>query len=108
MSQIGKKLLRLGPTEGYPDGGVGHWCPGCGIMHAFSTEAPNRNGTVALWDGDKAAPSFEPGNSFAWRWPKPGLCAYAVVGGKITFAPGSTHLLAGRTVPLPDLPGHLI
>lgn len=114
MTQIGTKLLRLGAREAYPDGWIGHWCPACGIIHAFPTGLPNRAGVVAKWDGNKTAPSFSPANDVAWgnarnpKWPYGGgRCSYQIADGIITFASESTHALAGQMIPLPDLPGHL-
>ena len=111
MTNIGKKLIRLGNREGFPEGVmIGHYCPACGVTHAFSMAAPNG----ATWDGDKEAPSFSPGNDIAWgnvlnpKWPfGGGRCRYELRVGVIEFAADCTHSLAGQKVPLPDLPGHL-
>ena len=112
MAQIGTKLLRLGAREAYP-GGIGHWCPGCGIMHAFRTDLTGDK--RAIWDGNAAAPSFEPENNIVWgdrrdpKWPfGGGRCRYALIDGTIVFDSECTHELAGQRVSLPDLPGHLL
>jgi hypothetical protein len=103
--QIGVKLRRVGHTHGVPVGGIGHWCPGCGIMHVFA---------VTEWDGNTREPTFSVEKNLAWgnardpkwRWGG-GRCRYTIRTGVIAFASDCTHKLAGQNAPLPELPGHL-
>lgn len=103
MTQLGTKLRNVDHREGYPAGGIGHWCPGCGVMHVFA---------VAEWDGRTKAPSFSCQREFAARGfttiAPATRCLYALHKGVIEYDAACTHRFAGRTVALPDLPGHLL
>lgn len=103
---IGTKLRRVGHDFGRPPGSIGHWCPACGVMHAFPESE---------WNGNSLAPSFTTLANIAWGGEvKPqfkafggGRCHYALRAGVLAFFADCTHELAGQSVPLPELPGHL-
>lgn len=111
MGQVGNKLRRTGASDGYTNGGYGHWCPACEEMHAFATDGPQRNGAQWRFDGNLDAPSFSPSmNITIGPDPETGAverCHYFVRAGQIEYCGDSTHALSGKTVPLPDLPEHL-
>ncbi len=54
------------------------------------------------FNNDLEKPSFAP--SFKHEWGNGKVCHYTLTAGMLTFAPDSTHALAGQTVPLPELP----
>jgi hypothetical protein len=54
------------------------------------------------FDGNLEAPTFTP--SFLHSWGTGKVCHYNLIAGWLQFCPDSTHGLAGKTVPLPDLP----
>lgn len=107
IGQISNKLRAVGHDFGYAKGGIGHWCPACHVMHVSETDA---------WDGDPENPTLAGETNFAWgvlRNPAfksfgGGRCRYRIQGGIIHFERDCTHAMVGRSVPLPDLPGHLI
>lgn len=114
---LGPKLLRASHLHGYPGGGIGFFCPACRVLHVIPPGIANA--------GTPAAPDFPGDFTESWRGlplpgdPVPGdqlglpalvpagRCHYRIVAGFIHFERDSTHRLAGITVPLPDLPGHL-
>lgn len=75
-----------------------HWCPGCGARHFIDTEEPNGSGAVWSWDGNKESPTFSPSINIVGR------CHYFIRNGLIEFCSDSKHELAGKAVPLPDIP----
>ena len=95
------------------DGNGGHYgyafhCPGCGVDHTITTE-PYPNGWA--FDGNEQAPTFGPSihvhpsrildNDGQPRdMPR---CHSWVRAGQIEFLNDSTHALAGKTVPLPEI-----
>lgn len=108
MMQVSAKLRRA-------DNGFMHWCPACEEMH------PLPDGWK--FDGDLEKPTFRP--SFAhsgvvikngewtgdWVYangkPVPWRCHYILTAGILNFQNDCTHALAGKAVPLPDLPDGL-
>ena len=100
---LGPKLLRASHVHGRPEGGIGHWCPGCGVLHVIAPGIENR--------GTLATPDFDADFDLKWRGfgliAPGGRCHYRIVLGLILFGRDCTHRLACITVPLPDLPGHL-
>lgn len=104
------KLVRLDKAY-WPQGGYGHWCPGCNFGHEINVDQPNASGAKWTFDGNMERPTFAP--SINMRWGsyvdskcehKGGVCHYFIRDGQIQFCPDSTHALAGQTVPLPDIP----
>lgn len=108
MSQVGKYLRRTGAADGYTASGYAHWCPACESMHAFATDAPQRNGAKWTFDGNLAAPSFSPSMHITIG-PDPDdghieTCHYFLRNGMLQYLGDCTHALSGQTVPLPELP----
>ena len=106
MSRVNAKLRR-GET------GYFHWCPGCEEMH------PLPDGWQ--FNGNLDSPTFSPSflQTFV-RWTggvdEHGLglgekqnltCHYILTDGVLHFQADCFHGLAGKSVPLPDLPTHL-
>jgi hypothetical protein len=115
MSQVSPFLRRA--TDGYS-----HWCPGCGEMHKLPDS----------WEfnGNLASPTFTPSfkhsgirknivdgkwvgeGKDAWLYneqgkPLPYVCHYILTKGILNFCGDCTHAMAGKAVPLPELPlGH--
>jgi hypothetical protein len=80
-------------------------CPGCKIGHSPITKSQSR----PCWgfNGDVEKPTFTP--SILVRWPDPDggpetVCHSFVRDGNIEFLGDCTHSLAGKTVPLPQIP----
>jgi hypothetical protein len=113
---LGRKLRRVGVQEGYLIGSIAHWCPGCGISHAFAIDKAMPAGERWTWDGDIKTPTFTPERNIAWGGeidPKfklygAGRCHYSLTAGVLVFFDDCSHELRGHMVPLPDLPGHLL
>ena len=97
------------------EGGYDHWCPACEEMHHLPDSWK--------FDGNVAEPTFTPSfkHSFLKRvfinghwtgeWARdasgntiPAICHYMLTAGKLEFCSDCTHAMAGKTVPLPDLP----
>jgi hypothetical protein len=108
---LSPKLVR----REYPaqDGTVGlilheHWCPGCNGMHQIAVDTPFRNGARWTWDGNAAAPTFSPSINITVDYSRTGrppkCCHYFIRSGRIEFCGDSTHLMAGQTADLPDIP----
>jgi hypothetical protein len=114
MGQLSAKLRKTGSADGYTAGGIAHWCPACKEMHAFAIDAPFKNGARWSWNGNVDQPSCTPSMNISWGPYKDdeidiplGRCHYFLTNGMIKFCSDSTHELAGKDVPLPDLPAHL-
>lgn len=108
MGQVSKTLRR--GVEGYF-----HWCPGCEETHRLPDSW--------TFDGNLEKPTFRPsfkheGRKRIWKdgkwtgeWERdasgntvPFICHYILTAGTLNFCSDSTHGLAGKSVPLPDLP----
>lgn len=80
-----------------------HWCPGCEEMHVLPWK---RGGWT--FDGNVDAPTFTPSFKHTWTRGDDGgvehVCHYVLTAGVLNFCADSTHALAGKSVPLPDLP----
>lgn len=108
---LGKKLRRIGHPEGYAVVGLGHWCPACGVMHAFPTDGHLLGRDRWIWNGAIAKPTFEPDRDLIWKGfgglVRGGRCHYRLENGIIRFLADCSHRLRDRSIELPDLPGHL-
>ncbi len=93
MQILSRKLARAFPN--HPT----HYCPGCKSLHTFAVDRPFDNGARWTWDGCIDAPTFSPSMNVG-----PGWCHYFLHNGQIEFLSDCKHELAGKTVPLPDLP----
>lgn len=90
MIKVSSKLFRS-------DRAYFHWCPGCEKMHPLPDQW--------IFDGNLEQPSFTP--SFKHTMGRGGrTCHYTLSQGTLNFCDDSTHILAGKSVPLPDLPIH--
>lgn len=99
--------MKVGRTLRRTEYGYLHWCPGCNEIHHIQVDEPQSNGAQWEFNGDVDRPTFTP--SVRIRIPGAGksavaCCHYFITEGAIRFCPDSTHPLAGKTVPLPDLP----
>lgn len=106
------KLVRLDPTY-WPDGGYGHWCPGCKSGHEINVDKPNASGAKWSFDGNMDAPTFSPSinlqiNPKGHKHYQPDVastvCHYFLRGGELQFLSDCTHDFAGKNVPLPEIP----
>ncbi len=93
MSQLSAKLR--GSFEE-----PGHWCPGCEEMHVLPWK---RGGWT--FDGNVDAPTFTPSFRHSYKAElSEQVCHYILTTGVLNFCGDCTHDLAGKSVPLPDLP----
>lgn len=99
------------------------WCEGCGCGHAFATEVHNSQGALWTFNGNMAAPTFEPSmlvtsghyitghTGRCWcdvKREEPNRtggfecirCHSYVTDGKIQYLDDTSHKLRGQTVPL--------
>lgn len=118
MGQVGTKMRRVGPEQGYTAGGLAHWCPACESMHAFAIDGYNSSGAKWTWDGNVQAPTFNPSMNIRIG-PMPTVpvgrpdagkilvCHYFLRGGVIEYLADCSHAMKGTRVPLPDLPERL-
>lgn len=109
MGQINIKLRRV------QDGGIAHWCPGCGEIHILPSSW--------YFDGNLESPTFRPSfrhnglqrvfidGKWTGEWRRdatgntiPYTCHYNVVAGELQFCNDCTHALVNQKVPIPDLP----
>lgn len=112
MNQVSAKLRRT--TNGYV-----HWCPGCRQAHTIfdswkfdgNLERPTFNPSVKI-TGKKIV--VDENDRWAGGWvrdaagePVDDCCHYFLHAGVLKFQGDSKHALAGKNVPLPDLPPHL-
>lgn len=111
MGQVSAKLRRF-------QNGYAHWCPGCEETHCIfdnwqfdgNLECPTFNPSVKVtgkkcvivngkWTGEYVRDAN--GN------PVDDCCHYFLHAGVLKFCGDSLHALAGKDVPLPDLPEFL-
>ncbi len=79
-----------------------HWCPACDRPHEShlrSTTHPQRRKWD--WNDNMARPTFWPDFHVSVGTV---VCHYFITDRHIEFLADSTHVLAGRTVPLPIFP----
>jgi hypothetical protein len=76
------------------DWGWRHQCPGCNMTHLIPLGWS--------WNGNAEKPTFQ--LSPRQRLNGDDECAYKLEDGNLTYTNDSYHKLAGKTVPLPDLP----
>jgi hypothetical protein len=107
MGMLSNKLRNM---QGNAGRRIGWWCPGCDQLHAVAVDGPH----AWQWDGNVEAPTISPSvrcfttvDDEGKPLPDGGqrtLCHCFVKAGQIEFCGDSPHALAGKTVPLPDLP----
>lgn len=117
---------QLSPKLRSGEGGLlGYWCQGCEELHQVNSGW--------AFDGNVTAATFSPSvlvrsGHFASSWSTgdPCWCTYnaehpnrpstfkcrrchtLIRGGMVEFLGDCSHALAGQTLPLPDLPAHLV
>lgn len=93
------KLKQISYSDPTIAPGWRHYCPGCKWMHVIHTDGrAQQNGHKWTFNGDMEKPTFSPSVHLV------GQCHYFIRDGMIDFCGDSKHELAGKTVPLPDLP----
>jgi len=106
--QVSPKFRKY--TEGYA-----HYCPACDHIHAIRTCAPANNWS---FNNDLDKPTFSPSVKVTYpanpeaseefkEWRTERICHYFLTDGVISYCSDCTHSMAGKTVPLPDLPPDL-
>lgn len=87
------------------------WCPGCQSLHAPRFRCPEHGGPKEgpVWEGDPNSDPFTMSPSLlvpaTMISPK---CHSFVQNGQWQFLSDSTHVLAGKTVPLEPLPNWIV
>lgn len=90
--QLSKTMMRFA-------GEPAHYCPACDQMHVIHVTRKNCVGAKWSWNNDSVRPTFSPSINIHGR------CHYFLKEGQLEYLPDSKHALAGKTVPLPELPG---
>src|SRR6185312_17056024 len=111
MGQVSRFLRRV-------QGGYAHWCPGCGEVHTIfdnwgfngNVEIPTFTPSVKVTGKRKEYDAD--GKWTGWTRDANGnaidhCCHYFLTNGQLQFCGDSMHELAGKTVPLPELPLHM-
>jgi hypothetical protein len=92
--------MKITKQDGTPDGRLlFFWCPGCHERHYFDvdrTERPNWT-----FNGDFERPTFTPSLLYPSKHPR---CHLFLTDGVLIYLDDCGHDLAGKRVPLPDLP----
>ncbi len=76
------------------------YCPGCECHHHVPCDAG------WSWNGSESLPSLTTSVRHSWTFGEahePRCCHYFVTNGEIHFCSDSTHALAGKQLPLPEL-----
>lgn len=94
---IARASVRVSPKLRQAQDGYIHYCPGCELAHRLP------DGWA--FNGNVAEPTFTP--SFKHSCGSGRVCHYHLTAGVMDFCTDSTHALAGKKVPLPDLPEHM-
>lgn len=91
------------------------WCPGCDELHQFIVELFNGyKKPVWGWNGSVTSPTFEPSHLVTWAGlddsgnSEKRVCHCFLRDGVWDFLSDSTHKLAGKKVPMVDLPDWLV
>lgn len=87
---------------------MNYWfhCPGCDEAHRYAVNAPAGEPSWTF-SGDMDSPTFSPSLLMrSTRGPahRPHVCHLFLRDGQLQFLQDCTHPLAGKTVPLPELP----
>lgn len=113
MGAMGSKLRMTMAASGYTARGIVHWCPACKEVHQFAIDTPNSTGAKWQWNGNVEAPTFTPSMLIRWGKYAPhirlpyedsGICHYTLTAGVINYCSDSTHVMAGKSIQLPDWP----
>lgn len=81
------------------------YCPGCKMTHQVPVDNPNDNGAKWGWNRDIDKPTFTPSILVRYPWAgKPQVCHSFIKDGVWEFLGDCTHELAGKNVPLADIP----
>lgn len=100
------KVLRRQQWEGAPFTHA-HYCPACDELHDYAVEQPlHKGGPQWKFNGDMERPTFRASMKITWGrgHEKPAVCHYFITKGVIEYCKDSTHALARKKVPLPDIP----
>jgi hypothetical protein len=106
------KLVAL-DRKYWPQGGYGHWCPGCGYGHEINVDEPNSSGAKWTFNNNRYKPTFSPSINMRVNTPDmkeyqrgvaSTVCHYFIRNGMIEFLGDCTHSLRGQTVEMPDVP----
>jgi len=94
-------------AEGLPDAHV-VWCPACKILHKFYVNSFGLNKARWTWNGDINRPTFSPSLiitiSSGDKNKSDIRCHSFLKNGIWEYLNDCTHEMAGKKVPLPDLP----
>lgn len=86
-------------------GGYVFWCPGCDQPHPYRVHPDPYRANMPMWsfNGDMDRPTFSPS---LLVHPSPGQprCHLFVKNGTIEFCGDCDHALAGKTVPMIEIP----
>lgn len=94
------RLQEFGPSERHPHSTTYvFWCPACVDHHTFTHYPDSSRGWS--FNGDWDNPSFTPSLLYPDRRP---VCHLFVTAGHIHYCGDCGHSLAGKAIPLPEIP----
>lgn len=113
MSQLSPFLRDW--TDGAGKRGLTYWCQGCEAYHQIWVEGGDINRNWG-WNGDVDRPTFTPSVLVTYpanpdadeefkEWRTERRCHTFITDGQVQFLGDCTHAMAGKTLPLPPLPG---
>ena len=114
MARLSTKLRSFAYDTAQTRTGIAFWCPGCDGSHAVVTSDSSGKRPLWTWDGNVDAPTIAPSILVRVEWSKmveagddpsqwkDTVCHSFVRAGMIQFLGDCTHVLAGKTMPLPD------
>lgn len=104
MARLNNKLRSVAFDINRERTGIAFWCPGCGESHAICTSGDHAKGPLWTWNGNIDAPTLSPSILIHHGSKGAEVCHSFVRDGSIQFLSDCTHMLAGKTVPMPDWP----
>lgn len=89
--------------------GFVHYCEGCKDLHYIYTKMKNNLGCRWSFNGNMEKPSVTPSVHYKAEdkdpeWPLLMVCHYILTDGVLNYCGDCTHELAGKSVPLPEIP----
>lgn len=88
----------------FENGGIWvFWCPACDDAHMYQTGEKFPPGVQWEFNGNIASPSFTPSLLMSGVRPR---CHLFVTNGMICYCGDCGHSVAGKTIPMVDLPPH--
>lgn len=109
MKASSGRVARVSGIEGDNRAMVTLWCPACGVAHALWVIDPDKPAPVIAitwnWNSDLDSPEFHP--SLLTQAGPGTRCHSWIKDGNWEYLADCDHAMAGKTVPLAELPEFL-